>query len=91
MNSNWNHVWYWYLLALLVAAALSWVVSNIYSDHCRVTERDPFQHGALEANLTFFSITTFVLAYASDSIMFALIGATLAAILIRRFLVNWIE
>lgn len=79
----------WYLVAIALSVVVSWAVSSFYSDHCRCTERSLMQHGALEFNLTLFSLLIFILAYAANNIVFALIGGALAAVLARRFWVNW--
>ena len=79
----------WYVVAIGLSFGVSWVVSNVYSDHCRCTERHLRHHGALEFNLTLFSLFMFTLAYAANNVFFVLIGGALAFILARRFWVNW--
>lgn len=79
----------WYVVAIILSVGVSWVVSNVYSDNCRCTERHLRYHGALEFNLTLFSLFMFILAYVASNFIFALIGGALVFILVRRFWVNW--
>lgn len=85
----------WYLAWIPAALAVSWVVSDFYSNRCRCTERRLSSHGAMEFNATFFALQ-FIFAWIifrerPDSWIFAAVGGSLAFFVIRRFWVNWID
>lgn len=82
----------WYLLVVLGIVAASFWVAHLYSINCRENETRFRAHGALEGNLTFFSLQFVFVSCISnhpDTWIVGAIGLVLGAIVVARFVKNW--
>jgi hypothetical protein len=82
----------WYLLVVIGIVAASFWIAHLYSIHCRANGTTLRWHGALEGNLTFFSlqfVCVGLLTGHADGWVVSTMGVALGIIVVMRFAKNW--
>jgi hypothetical protein len=80
------------LVALISILFVSFYVTVLYYRNCKYTSSTLNYHGALEGNLTFFSLTAGLLGARADNDgawLFGMPAIVLGAVVIRNFWRNW--